>query len=177
MVIFVGGIHGVGKGKICTELSSLLSIPHFSSSKLLNWDELNVDKSNKFVNNFEFTQSRLLNSLKKIKLINKDFFLDGHFCMFDELGNPSKIDIKTFEAIAPSIIVLVSESAKVVQERIYKRDKKLYDIEKLKKLADLELKYAKLIAKKLGVHFVNIKNQKVDNLIKLIKEHESIIRY
>ena len=40
-IIFVGGIHGVGKGYICSELTKSYNIRHLVSSEVLQWDKGN----------------------------------------------------------------------------------------------------------------------------------------
>lgn len=35
-IIFIGGVHGVGKGTLCKRLASDLKITHLSASEVLN---------------------------------------------------------------------------------------------------------------------------------------------
>jgi len=36
-IIFIGGIHGVGKGTLCKRIASDLNIIHLSASEVLKW--------------------------------------------------------------------------------------------------------------------------------------------
>jgi adenylate kinase len=58
-IIFVGGIHGVGKGTICKVLAQKFDFEHLSTSQVLKWNEISNLK-NKKVQNFAITQDRLL---------------------------------------------------------------------------------------------------------------------
>lgn len=63
-IIFIGGIHGVGKGTICKKITDQFSdLIHTSASKLLKWEEISTPE-NKQVQNFESTQDRLIKGLK-----------------------------------------------------------------------------------------------------------------
>ncbi len=43
-IIFVGGVHAVGKGTICENLSQKFNLEHLSASQVLKWDELSDSK-------------------------------------------------------------------------------------------------------------------------------------
>jgi adenylate kinase len=58
-IIFVGGIHGVGKGTFCRKISDSFQVEWFSASDLLKWSEIST-KENKKVADFDETQQRLL---------------------------------------------------------------------------------------------------------------------
>lgn len=99
-IIFIGGIHGVGKGTICKEISSNTGLIHFTASEILKWEEIS-ERGNKFVGNIASTQGRLINGLKKLIKNNKKYILDGHFCLLNSDGIPSRIDEVTFDQINP----------------------------------------------------------------------------
>ena len=62
-IIFIGGIHGVGKGTLCERIESELGIVHLSASEVLKWKDFNVDSSDKRVADIDATQDRLLKNL------------------------------------------------------------------------------------------------------------------
>ena len=39
-IIFIGGIHGVGKGTICKEIASKTDIIHITASEIIKWNEI-----------------------------------------------------------------------------------------------------------------------------------------
>ena len=64
-IIFIGGIHGVGKGTICKEISLKTGLIHITASQILKWEDIsNLD--NKRVENIASTQERLMIGLKNL---------------------------------------------------------------------------------------------------------------
>ena len=78
-IIFIGGIHGVGKGTICKEIVSKTDLIHITASEILKWNEIN-SSDNKLVQNISSTQERLIYGLKNLIENDKQYLLDGHFC-------------------------------------------------------------------------------------------------
>ncbi|MBA3987119.1 MAG: AAA family ATPase [Flavobacteriales bacterium] len=155
-ITFVGGIHGVGKGKVCSELSSILNVNHLSASDVLKWGDVSPEKNNKLVANISDTQDRLIIGLKKVIEDGKSYLLDGHFCLLNSNGEISKIPAKTFQDINPRIISVVTEDIHIIHQRLYKRDGKEYDINTLAEMQSKELEHAFEIAKTLGIPFFEI---------------------
>jgi adenylate kinase len=144
-LIFIGGIHGVGKGTICKEISRVTNANHIIASDLLKWYEIsNVD--NKNVANIKFTQDRLVTGLNKVINKNELPLLDGNFCLFNSIGETEKIPKETFIKINPRLIAIVTTSVNKIQERLQNRDGKIYNLDKLKEMQITEMNYAKQIA-------------------------------
>lgn len=168
-LIFIGGIHGVGKGTICKEISRLTNAKHIIASDLLKWYEISsVD--NKNVTNIKFTQDRLITSLNKIINKNKLYFLDGHFCLFNSEGETEKVPKETFAKINPRLIVIATTSVNKIQKRLQNRDGKIYNLDKLKEMQIIEMSYAKQIAQTFNIPFVEIKDGDIGNITKLMSE-------
>ena len=43
-IIFIGGVHGVGKGTICQKIKEKLDFTHLSASEVLKWDDFKNEK-------------------------------------------------------------------------------------------------------------------------------------
>ena len=65
-IIFIGGVHGVGKGTICQKIKEKLDFTHLSASEVLKWDDFKNEKGDKRVENVSTTQQRLIENLKNI---------------------------------------------------------------------------------------------------------------
>jgi len=163
-IIFIGGIHGSGKGTTCKNICAEKGYIHLTASELLKWDEIS-DKTNKLVENIGNMQERLLSGLFKAIEKDKLFLLDGHFCLFNGIGEISKVPETTFESIAPKLIAVINEDVHLIKERLEKRDNKPYDFYTLKKMQDTEIAYSKEIAEKLGVKHFEINNNNYNNLL------------
>lgn len=164
-IIFVGGIHGVGKDTICEYLSSKLNIKHISASELIKWK----NSSNKLVENIQENQDELVLALKSYISNNENYLLDGHFCLIGTDDSIKKVPLITFQKISPIFIILVVEEIKIIQERLEKRDNKKYNLDLLKKLQDTEITYAKYVSNILNIRIITVNSNEKESLYLSIK--------
>ena len=76
-IIFIGGIHGVGKGTICKKITDQFSdLVHISASTLLKWEEISAPENSRINAVFAPIPElvKVLNSIKKGETINFDDF-------------------------------------------------------------------------------------------------------
>ena len=70
-IIFIGGIHGVGKGTLCEKVCNDLNLQHLSASEVLKWEEIS-EKENKLVKDFsKFQELELEYSKELAERLNK----------------------------------------------------------------------------------------------------------
>lgn len=172
-IIFLGGIHGVGKGTLAKKISSQFSLQHLSASEVLKWNEISKS-GNKKVFNFTTTQERLLYNLELITQPENFYLLDGHFVLLNSKGDPEKIDESTFIAINPISIILLTSTPRVIAEQLRKRDGVQYDLGTLKKMQEMEWDHSFHIAKKLNIPFLEVQSDSFDEVQKFIENYESI---
>jgi adenylate kinase len=163
--IFVGGIHGVGKGYLCSSLvTRFKDIKHLSASEVIKWH----GGTNKEVENIEYTQNRLIQNLKKIISPDEKYLLDGHFCLLKTDNTIEDIPLNTFREINPILIIVVVDEVELIKERLDKRDNKIYNIDILKRFQDRELSYAKTISDEFGVECVQVSSNDADTITSII---------
>ncbi|WP_412464771.1 ATP-binding protein [Flavobacterium mekongense] len=166
-IIFLGGIHGVGKGTICKEIASKTKLIHITASQILKWEEIS-ELDNKKVENISSTQERLIIGLKKLIQKNENYLLDGHFCLLNSEGIPSRVDEETFRQINPKLLTIVIDNPHEIAKRLSTRDGKIYDFETLNNFQNMEIEYAKYLSEKHSIPYVEIKNGDFNQLLKLI---------
>ena len=164
----MGGIHGVGKGTICSKIQKQLDLKHLSASEVLKWSEICPNTTDKFVKDISDTQNRLIDGLKKLINPEMKYLLDGHFCLFDFNGIPQNVSIETFQKIAPTIISVATTDIIEVAKRLKKRDGKDYNQNLLDEMQSAELSHAIFVANELGIPFFEIKNGNIEELIKFL---------
>lgn len=167
-IVFIGGIHGVGKGTICKEIVSKTDLIHITASEILKWNEISSSE-NKLVNNISTTQERLILGLKKFIDTDKQYLLDGHYCLLNSDGFACRIDEETFDKINPKIISIVIDDIGKIADRLEKRDNKKYDLKILNELQEMEIEYAKYLSKKYSIPYIEIKNNNCKSLLNIIK--------
>lgn len=169
-IIFIGGIHGSGKGTICEILKSKVELIHLTASEVLKWNELSLQED-KLVNDIAETQNRLISNLNKIIDKNKTYLLDGHYCLLTKDGKPEKISLQTFKDICPKKMILVITNPITIKKRLENRDAKTYDISLIENFQNLEINFAKEISEVLQIplHIINSEEFEIENLITFLK--------
>lgn len=149
-MIFVCGIHGVGKTYYCEKISEEFKIPYFTASDLIKNREKQEFKEKK-VQNISNNQEILIEEVQKIQQRVDNFILDGHLCLLDAEGKIQKVRVEVFRKMRIESLVVVIDGIKEIQEKIWKRDGIEWDCEFLEFFQDEEIKYAKKIASQLKI--------------------------
>lgn len=170
-IIFVGGIHGVGKTTLCKKLSRQLSIEHFSSSDLISMLDTQRIRQDKRVDDIQDNQNILLEAVEYFLDKNKVYFLDGHFCLIDSDNSIREIPVKVFELLGIKGIIIISDNENEILERLRARDNRDYSLEFIRKFQEKEIYYASHVAKliKVPLRIIDISNEESD-IISSVKE-------
>ena len=150
-IVFIGGIHGVGKSTICQHICRELNMEYLSASELLKWEEINDDAKNKKVNDIPLTQDRLITGLSKNIQNGHFYLLDGHFCLLNENDEVEKISKDIFMQINPKVLCLILGDITEIKTRLFMRDNKTYEFGLLEQLQNSELDYARQLSVALEV--------------------------
>lgn len=161
-IIFIGGIHGVGKGTLCEKVCNEFNLRHISASEVLKWEEIS-EKENKLVKDFTLTQNRLITNLKQIVNENEKYILDGHYCLLNKDNSPEKIDFDTFSTLDPFAFIIVVDEIQEIKNRLENRDNREYDFDLLLKFQELETEYSKELAVQLNKPHLTIKAKEINN--------------
>lgn len=153
-IIFIGGIHGVGKGTLCSKVREVFEIEYLSASELIKWAELNSDPKNKLVTDIPSMQDRLIQELHHRVEPNRKYILDGHFCLFDRYGNVDQVPFSTFFQIDPILITVVIAEPEAIVQRLNDRDSKFYDLQMIRHMQDEEISYGKSVSRRLNRPFL-----------------------
>lgn len=164
-IIFVGGIHGVGKTTLCNEISEKLKIENYSSSALiakLNSEKVREDKK---VVDIEQNQDILIKAINTYLFNNqKKYILDGHFCLINNLGYVENVPIETFKQLNLKAIIIVTDSPERIITKLELRDGGKYSLEFIKVFQEKEIAYAKSIAEQLGIQCIIINMEEKDTV-------------
>lgn len=149
-IIFIAGIHGVGKTYYCNSLNN--GIKNYSASDLIReYKEIN----DKIVKNVGENQNYLLEDISNLN--EEKIYLDGHFCLINSKNEIEEIPLDIFKALNIKKIILLYSNPVLIAQRLEKRDHKKYSIEMLEKFQEKELNYGEEIANILNVPFEKIK--------------------
>jgi len=156
-MVFLGGIHGVGKSTICNEIFEGVGYQCVSASSLISAYGRKTDL-NKRVDHIEDNQLVLLEALNKAKAKNWRLLLDGHFTLINGQGEVEPIDVEVFRAMRPNQLILIKGKPDEIAERLQSRDKKSWSKSFLSKFQKAEEAHARYVAKSIGVPLRIISN-------------------
>lgn len=172
-MIFVSGIHGVGKTYFCNQVKEQLGINTYSASELITGRRVKGFSVDKLVADIDENQLLLLNAIDELSRKGDEFILDGHFCLLDKEGVISRIPIETYTSLRPNKIILLTEQPSVIVARRLQRDGVAVEEEDIDSFQKEEMIYAKEVAKKLGIQLiVSTGSSDLDNVIQKIREGE-----
>ena len=128
-ILFVSGVHGVGKSTLCKEISARFGWSHYACSDLIKQNSSYVESS-KQVSSAKKNQEALLHGLRLID--DNVILLDGHFCLLSSDSSIIKLDTSVFDSISPIGIINVTCNENMIFERLMNRDGKGVGLEVLK---------------------------------------------
>lgn len=171
-LVFVSGVHGVGKGHLCSLISDKTRLPIFSASTLIKNQKNSAVDVDKRVIDPEINQSYLVDALKNINTESKIIVLDGHFCLYDG-ANIIEISFDFFKSIPIFSIIVLFDDPYVIYDRLIKRDGKIFDIDAIRILQNREMELGKTIAGKLNIPLLLSSSNKSSEIICWLEEKVS----
>lgn len=151
-LIFVAGVHGVGKTTFCNRvIANQSNINYLSASRLISDYKKNAFTQSKQVAEISDNQDVLVTAYRSYGHTKPATLLDGHFCLFDELYRPVAIPNDTFSELNVKLIILLTANADTLVRRIEKRDDNKFTQENLLLLQNLESKTARVVSEQLSI--------------------------
>lgn len=150
-VIFVGGVHGVGKGTHCKLFSQQCGISWFSASALIVKEMPSAITADKTVAEPTENQDLLLRSVRRLLRVHPTMLLDGHFTVLNSDRRIVCIDTEVFEQLELQGIVVLQDAPSSICERLRERDGHEWSVVEITSFQSTEMAHAKLVAATLGV--------------------------
>lgn len=154
-IIFISGIHGVGKSTFSKNLSDCLNIPCYSASSLIRKQNEELFFPNKQIKNITNNQNVLLQAIENF-VIEDCFILDGHFTLQNENKEILKVPKELFFTLNPKVIISLQDSAENIAKRINNRDVAFFEESFLQQMQYEEVKYANDISCMLNADLIQL---------------------
>lgn len=168
-IIFISGVHGVGKGYVLKQISDQISFPCYSASSLIRSFNRYCDE-NKIVVNVSENQNVLLASISH-NVKEELFVLDGHSVLINSNNEFEKVDVNTFKALNLCAIVNIYDEPSKIVERLKNRDNKLYEEKYIEEFQNEELSYSLKLSKEFEIPYLKFKNgNDLCEIINFVKE-------
>lgn len=169
-IIFICGIHGVGKSTLCQQIKEKLNFECFSASSLIKEYNKNLIQKNKIVNNIDKNQEVLVQAVLLKKQEYSKFILDGHVTLLTKYGI-EKIPFSIFEQLSMNMFICITAPVDIIYERRINRDDIMISKEKIFEHQQQEIIYAKELSNNLKIPFYEIQYDSIFQLIEIIKQN------
>lgn len=151
-VIFLAGVHGVGKGFLGAPVANALGISHFTASQLIREEKGQATwGTDKKTSDLDDNQLALIRAVGQRRLTHPSILLDGHFVLRNAQGILTPLATSVFKELHPTGVILLTEDESIIASRLALRDKGAPDIQAISELAAAELTHAQDVCRELGV--------------------------
>lgn len=171
-IIFVGGVHGVGKTEFSRKVTQELDLIHLTASNLIREAGQLIETGIKQVSSASRNQDALVEALQKYQSIHKPIILDGHFCLLDSHTNIQEISISTFQQIAPQAVIVLIDEPNAIAGRLAARDGTLMNAHFISKFQKHELDHAQKVCHALDIPFATHRpDQSIGMVFEFLNKH------
>lgn len=153
-MIFEGGIQGVGKSFFCDAVKNKFGLNSYSASQLIVDKKNKIFSKDKLVQDIYDNQRLLVATVEELRKTEREFILDGHFCLLNAEGVITRVSLDTYISLQPNRIITLLEKPEVIVERRFRRDGILHNMSEIEKFQNEEKLYAEEIARQLGVPII-----------------------
>ena len=153
-VVFVGGIHGVGKSTLCKAFSLTSGVLYVTASSIIRAaSEEAASAQGKVVRDVNANQALLVAGFAKLRDSSaaQAMLLDGHFTLGTHDGTIERIPSKVFSALRVSSFVCLQDAPGEIASRLLARDGSVQSVAGLSAFQDAELEHAAAVSNELGV--------------------------
>lgn len=152
MIIFVAGIHGVGKTYLGGPAAKALGLLHATASQLIHEERgLSSWSEDKRVSAVDENQAALISAVRRHLASGQRLLLDGHFVLRTDVGEHTEIDVQVFADLGIGAVILLEASHETVLERLATRGDSSWTAHELSAFAQREVEHAKNVSSRLGV--------------------------
>lgn len=154
-MIFLGGVHGVGKTSMCAGVSESFGLQVISASAIIRAERAQPSlDSRTAVLNVGGNQGLLVRGVQRIVADIPErylYLLDGHFALRTLAGNIEEIDADVFQAIGVSGLICLIDDPAAIAQRLSARDGEVHDVIAISQLQAAELSAAEAVSRTLGL--------------------------
>jgi adenylate kinase len=122
-VVFLTGVHGVGKGFLGAPVAQSLGMNHCTASQLIKEERGRATwGTDKRVTEIDDNQSALIRAVTRRRDSGQDILLDGHFVLRGTSGDLVRLGKDVFGGLVLTGVVLLTENAHTIADRLVGRD-------------------------------------------------------
>lgn len=158
-VIFVGGVHGVGKTTLCSQYALAHNLTTKSASQLIREaKQAAISASGKAVKNIAGNQKLLINAVRQYRSAGKNLLLDGHFALWDENHQVTPLEADVFSDLGIDGIVVLHDSPTHISKRLESRDSNRISPSSIAEIQRAELVNAVKVSNELSIPVAQVRS-------------------
>jgi adenylate kinase len=167
-VLFVGGVHGVGKTSLCGVAAQRLRIRHYTASQIIRDAKASaIAEAGKLVANVDANQELLVGGLRAKSQSGVPILLDGHFTLQTARGIES-ISVDVFRRLELCGAVVITDDPANIKRRLVGRDGGSISLESIELHQDKEVAHAGKVASGLSVRLAVVDASRGEDFIQTV---------
>jgi adenylate kinase len=168
-VIFLAGVHGVGKGYLGSPVAKLLGLEHFTASQLIREEKGKATwGANKIVTEVDDNQLALVRAVKRKRDSEESILLDGHFVLRNTSGKFVRLNEDVFAGLELTGVILLTEKTEVIFDRLLNRDAITTSLAAISELAKCEYDHAHEICSNLKIPLCVLSSATIETLTEAV---------
>lgn len=150
-MIFLGGVHGVGKTSMCVGLPEKFGLRVISASAIIRSErEYPSSDLRAAVSNVGGNQGLLISGVRRLAADAPGrYLMDGHFALRTLAGNIEGIDADVFKAMGVNGLICLYDDPAAIALRLADRDGATHDASAISELQSAELRSAESVSRSL----------------------------
>lgn len=155
MLIFVAGIHGVGKTFLAKPLALRLGMQYATASQLIREERGRVSwDASKIVDDVASNQAALIAAVGRLRAGGQPLMLDGHFVLRRADNDHERLPAKVFFDLGCVGVVVLTASSAVILSRLSDRGDRSWSVEQIDAFARAEVDHAGEVCDSLAIPLV-----------------------
>ena len=140
-LIFLAGVHGVGKTTLCRTTFEPTGFHCVSASSIIKSRAGEVC-SKKSVEAIDDNQRKLIQGVDSLRLEYTRLVIDGHFVLLNKERQVERIAVSVFSAMRPDLIILLHDAPTEIATRLSLRDGERWEPDLIERLQNEERSHA-----------------------------------
>lgn len=151
-MIFLGGVHGVGKTSMCDEIPEKFGLKVISASAIIRAERANPSPDSRTaVSNVGGNQGLLIRGVRRLVTdVPGNYLMDGHFALRTLAGKIEEIDANVFHLMGVNGLVCLVDDPNAIARRLAARDGESHEVDAIAQLQAAELGAAESVSRTLG---------------------------
>ena len=159
-LIFLGGVHCVGKSTLASYLAEAMGAKHLVASTLIrDAGGIGARDVHKHTDGIDENQKLLVKEVRKRRQCNGLLILDGHYVLEKSPGRIIEISAKVFRELQPSVLLVLTAEPTKISARLKSRDNVDREPNDIAIMQSREVEHARDISATLAIQLIEITSQ------------------